>query len=114
MRDTYQPFPPLSVVTTPQKQTNAFKAVIRTQGSTQKVPKPASQVVHGRMQLTPHATRRTPHGASRLVSAMYAWSDVLRPGIAGVRGSMVIRLRVPPTPPLSLALSLFRSLLERH
>ena len=25
------------------------------------------------MQLTRHATRRSPHGASRLVPAMYAW-----------------------------------------
>ena len=28
----------------------------------------------GRMRLTLHATRRTPHGASRLVQAMPAWS----------------------------------------
>ena len=26
------------------------------------------------MQLTPHATRQTPHGAPRLVQAMSAWS----------------------------------------
>ena len=48
------------------------------------------------MQLTLHATRGTPHGASRFVLAMYAWSvkpDVLRPGIVGIRGSMVTRLR---------------------
>ena len=35
--------------------------------------KSASQVVLSRMQLTLHATRRTPHGASRLVRAMSAW-----------------------------------------
>ena len=33
----------------------------------------ASQAVLSWMQLTLHATRRTPHGASRLVLAMYAW-----------------------------------------
>ena len=37
------------------------------------VCKSASQAVHSRMQLTLHATRRTPHGASRLVRAMSAW-----------------------------------------
>ena len=31
-----------------------------------------------RMQLTLHATRRTPHGASRLVQAMSAWSVITR------------------------------------
>ena len=57
------------------------------------------------MQLTLHATRRTTHGASRLVQAMSAWSvktDVLRPGIVGMRGSMVMRLRpfmIPSTSP---------------
>ena len=47
-----------------------------------------------RMQLTLHATRRTPHGSSRLLHAMSAWSlkpDVLRPGIEGMRGSMVLQ-----------------------
>ena len=44
------------------------------------------------MQLTLRATRRTPHGASRLVQAMSVWSmkpDMLRPGIEEVRGSMI-------------------------
>ena len=36
--------------------------------------KSASKVVRCRMQLPPHATRRTPHGASLLVLAMSAWS----------------------------------------
>ena len=30
------------------------------------------------MQVALHATRRTPHGASRLVQAMYAWSVKIR------------------------------------
>ncbi|CAN0169454.1 unnamed protein product, partial [Laminaria digitata] len=36
--------------------------------------KSASHAVLRRMQLTLRATRRTPHGASRLVQAMSAWS----------------------------------------
>ena len=36
--------------------------------------KRSSNVVLGRMQLTLHATHPTPHGASRLVQAMSAWS----------------------------------------
>ena len=59
--------------------------------------KSASPAVLSRMQLTLHATRRTPHDASRLVQALSAWSmktRVLCPGIVGMRGSMVIRLRL--------------------
>ena len=58
--------------------------------------KSASQAVHSRMQLTLHATRRIPRGTSRLVLALYTWllkRDVLRPGIVGTRGSMVMQLR---------------------
>ena len=36
--------------------------------------KSASKAVLSRMQLTLHATRPTPHGASRLVQATSAWS----------------------------------------
>ena len=36
--------------------------------------RPPHKAVLSRTQLTLHATRRTPHGASRLVLAMYAWS----------------------------------------
>ena len=44
------------------------------QESRHKVPKSVVRAVLGRMQLTLHATRRTPHGASkRLVQAMFAW-----------------------------------------
>ena len=38
----------------------------------------ASQAVLSRMQLTLYATRPTPHGASRLVQAMSAWSAKTR------------------------------------
>ena len=37
------------------------------------MPKYVLRAVFGRMQFTLHATRRTPHGASRLVQAMSAW-----------------------------------------
>ena len=40
--------------------------------------KTASQAVLSRMQLTLHAARPTPHGASRLVRAMSAWSVKMR------------------------------------
>ena len=45
----------------------------------------ASKAVLSRAQLTLHANRSTPHGASRLVQAMSAC-------IVGMRGSMVKRL----------------------
>ena len=38
--------------------------------TTHRVPKSPSQAVLSRMPVTPHATRRTPHGASRLVLAV--------------------------------------------
>ena len=38
-----------------------------------KVPKAVSRAVLGRMQFTLNATRRTPHGASRLVQERSAW-----------------------------------------
>ena len=63
-----------------------FKKV-RTKGC----QKPVSQAVLSRMQLTLHATRRALGARS-----MSAWSvkpDVLRAGIVGMPGSMVIRLR---------------------
>ena len=41
--------------------------------SRHKVPKSVLRAVLGRMQFTLHATRRTPHGAWRLVQAMPAW-----------------------------------------
>ena len=64
------------------------------QESTHKVQKSAPAVVLSGMQPTLHGTRRTPHGPSCLVHATSAWSvktrrDVPRPGVAGVRGSIV-------------------------
>ena len=55
-----------------REQINPFDAVIHNAKTS------ASQVVISRMQLTLHATRRTPHGASRLVLAMSAWSVKIR------------------------------------
>ena len=48
-------------------------AVFHKQESRHKVPKSVLRAVLGRMQFTLHATRRTAHGASRLVQAMSAW-----------------------------------------
>ena len=71
----------------------------------------ASRVVFSRMQLTLHATRRTPHGAPRLLHAMSIFClgsenpTCFVPDLyMGMRGSMVRRLRpcmkqVPPPPP---------------
>ena len=42
--------------------------------------KSASKTVLNRMQFTLHATRPTPHGASRLVQAICAWSVKIRRG----------------------------------
>ena len=46
---------------------------VHTQENRHKVPKSVSRTVLGRMQFTLYATRRTPHGAWRLVQAMSAW-----------------------------------------
>ena len=77
----------------------------------------SQQAVFSRMQLTLHATRRAPHGDSRLMQAtMPTWSVKTRHApfrhIVGMPGSMAIRLRpcrrssisllssTPPPPPL--------------
>ena len=51
-----------------------FDAAVHMEKGTHKVPKSASQAVHGEMQLNLLATHRAPHGASRLVQAMSSWS----------------------------------------
>ena len=56
----------------PHQQTNQF--IRRCHPPIHVARKPASQTVPSRMQLTLHATRRTSHGASRLLQAMSAWS----------------------------------------
>ena len=55
-----------------RKRCNSLVAVIHKQESRHNVPKSVLRAVLGRMQFTLHATRRTPHGASRLVQAMSA------------------------------------------
>ena len=55
----------------------------------------AIKAILSSVQLTLRATRPTHYGATRLVQVMSAWSvktDVLRPGIVGMRRSMVIPL----------------------
>ena len=54
---------------TPEKQIDSFDAVIHMQESSLH-----KRFLVGLMQLTLHATRRTPHGVARLVLAMSAWS----------------------------------------
>ena len=56
-----------------RKQSKLIGDVIHKQESRHKMPKFVLRAVLGRMQLTLHATRRTPHGAPRLVRAMSAW-----------------------------------------
>ena len=67
------------------------------------------------MELTLHVTRRNTSrrfalGGARIVDLFSVKPDVLRPGIVGVRGSTVTRLRLrlmlstlPPRPPLLTA-----------
>ena len=74
------------------------------------VKKPSSHVVLGRMPLTLHTTRRTPHGALRLVHAMSAWSVKTRRTPSrhrrdarayGLKTSAVHEMSTPPPPPLT-------------
>ena len=51
----------------------AIGAVIHEQESRHMMPKSVLRAVLEKTQFTLHATRRTPHGASRLVQAMSAW-----------------------------------------
>ena len=63
--DIVYPLPSLEVGTPENKSIHCTLPSIR---------KAASKAVRSRMQLTLHTTRSTPHGASRLVYAMSAWS----------------------------------------
>ena len=86
----------ISGVVTPEKKFNSLTLSSTSKESRHKVPKSVVQAVLGRMRFTLHATRRTPHGASRLVQAMHAWLVKTRRApsrIVGMRGPMVIRLR---------------------
>ena len=61
-------------------------------GCHQYARKSASKAVLSRIQLTLHATRPTPHGASRLVLAMSAWSvKTRRAPSRHCRGARVLR-----------------------
>ena len=53
-----------------RKQINAFEAVIRHAKKHARGVDVRLKAVLRRMQLTLHATRRAPHGSSRLVSAI--------------------------------------------
>ena len=74
-----------------------------------KVPKSVLRVVLGRMQFILHATRRTPHGASRLVQAMSAWLVKTRRApsrhgrdarVYGHKTTAMHKLSTPPPPQL--------------
>ena len=76
-----------------------------------KCQKSASRAV--KMQLTLHATRRTPHARRLALGASNVWSvknDVFHPGIVGMWGSMVVSLRPcvirEHTPPVSASMQL--------
>ena len=73
------------------------------------MPKFALLAVLGRMQLILHATRRTPHGASRLVQAMSTWLVKTRRAPsrhrrdARVHGHKTAAMHKLSTPPASLS-----------
>ena len=58
----------LEAATPEKKKINSFDAVIHMQEN------PPHKAVLSRTELILHATRATPHGASRLVQTMSAWS----------------------------------------
>ena len=113
----------VSGVATPEKsEEELIGAVIDKQESRHKVPKSVLRAVLERMQFTLHATRRTPHGASRLVQAMSAW--LVKTRRAPSRHSRDARvychtttavdtLSTPPFPP-ALFPSTFGNVAERH
>ena len=93
-----------------RKQSNSLVAVIHKQEIRHKVLKSVLRVVLGRMQFTIHATRRTPHGASRLVHAMSAWLVNIRrvpsrhsrdARVYGHTTTVMRKLSTPPPPPPS-------------
>ena len=92
-RPTITPSPPILEVATPRNE-RKIEAVILVHESTHKVWKSASRVVLCRMHFTVHVTPRTPHGASRLVQAMSAWSAKTRRAPSRHSRSMVVRLRL--------------------
>ena len=109
-RASTKKYPLLSLEWPHQKTKKLIGAVIRIQESRHKVPKSVLRGVLGRTRSTIHATRRTPHGASRLVQAMSAWLVKTRrtPSRHGrdarVYGHMTTamhKLTTRPHPPLS-------------
>ena len=66
-RHDHPPLPPPPLV---KSKLSSIRKKVRTSYR----PLPASQGVPSRMQLTLHAARRTPHGASRVVHTMSTWS----------------------------------------
>ena len=89
-----------------QKTKLLIGAVIHGQENRHKVPKSVLRVVLGRMRFTLRATRRTPHGAMRLVHAMSAWLVKTRRAPsrhsrdARVYGHTTTAMHILSTPPL--------------
>ena len=97
----------VSGVVTPENEVTLC-AVVHKQESRHKVPKSVLRAVLGRIQLTLHATRRTSHGASRLVQAMSAWLVKTRRApsrqsrdarVYGQTTTAMHKLSTPPPPP---------------
>ena len=114
----------VSGVATPENRAEVIGAVIHKQESRHKMPKSVLRVVLGRMQFTLHAARRTPHGSSRLVQAISAWSVETR--CAPSRQSRAARVyghtttamqklsTPPPTPHIKPVYCVSRGFLEER
>ena len=94
---------------TPENKTLLIGAVIHEQERRHKVPRSVLRAVLGRIHSTLPATRRTPHGASRLVEAMPARLVKTRRApfrhsrdarVYGHTTTAMHKLSTPPPPPL--------------
>ena len=98
---------PIAVSGMARSENKVTGAVIHKQESRHKVPKSVIRTVLGRMQFTLNATRRAPHGASRVVQAMSAWLMKTRRApsrhstdarVYGHRTTAMHKMRTPPRP----------------
>ena len=111
-RDSYLVIPiAVSGVATPEnkvyRNSLALSSISKKVGT--RCPSPSYERFLGRMQFTLHATRRTPHGTSRLVQAFSAWLVKTRlapsrhSGDARVYGHTTTAMHKLSTPPPHLA-----------
>ena len=103
----------VSGVATPENKVTHWRCVTRKQENRHQVPKSVLRAVLERMQFTLHATRRTPHGASRLVQAMSVWLVKSRRApsrhsrdarVYGHTTTAMHKLSTPPPPPAKPAM----------